>query len=551
MPVLLDALLSDPDVNLRFHIYDNPENLIHDSDLMKLVMIRSEFGLNNMLAQRQSVEAISGTEGLGLYNLATRLGWAKGCDTLWSHRVPLSETPTAYHKKLLCVAHHSNDMDTLQFWLNLRSRLSAEELYHVGTLEDTLKHLQWCDCDQVTTLQNILAWPASFEAILQTVVQQRKALQRLAELHLEPNEHCLKSDRLLDVHAFRILDMLAEKKVDVHPSLRPGSASIWYKVDWRSTHEDICNHLYDTGFRDLTSADFEGANVIAFTPLLYYASHPQVNLGMVNWFVSKGASLYEEWPNTNTTALHCLAAAKGKHWSFAYDYAQGSHRDRLMSENLSEHFLDQCSDDCTCGCSPSGCSFFSIFGRAFLERHRKYSWQEKGSLLGSRIDQALASSSTGWLMAAFIRLAVFARLEIRHTCCDLSRIRHDHGKDPDPLTSPVPHYPAKETARILKEDAYLLELLETLVEELFSQYNEMTLGTEDFFEQCLTPRMDEVMQELAEQDDKEFGARRRDMGVIMEYWTESESEQEGEDDAEISGDEEQTSEREFDSEEDG
>jgi hypothetical protein len=505
MPVSLTNLIKWP--RIRSHIYDNPDNFIHDSELMKVVMVRSERGLKHMLAQKQHDYSTGESEGFNLYSLATRLGWAEGCSILWSQKVPLarpnrSDPNVCFNEALLHSAFSANDIETLQFWLSLRDTLSADELYQLGTLEDAL---DW-------------TVPKLFNAVLEAIVQQRLALQQIAMLHLRPNENCLKSEGLLDAHAHRVLDLLAAKNVIVHPSLRPARRSIWYMDRWRTANEVVWDRLYNKGFRDLTSAHFEIDRESAITPLLYNVNSVE-RMRAVKWFISKGASLYEKWPNSDTTVLHCLAWTLGRiHHSISEPTAL---------HDLTAFLLDQCSDSCKCRCSTSGCLFITVFGRAFLEHDIEYSWRQRLRSLSALFDPTLASTDVQWLMAEFIRLAVFCRLGLRHTCCDLTRIHHWGSDDPDLSKSPVPRYAAKETARILREDAFLLGLLEELVEGLYLEYNDLKLSAGEFFETRLVPKMDDVMHALAVEDEENYGRGRRELGVIMDSVDCNGSEDEG------------------------
>ncbi|KAF2683837.1 hypothetical protein K458DRAFT_452548 [Lentithecium fluviatile CBS 122367] len=279
VPLSLSHLLSTWPM-LRYHKYDDPESLIDDSGFMKMVMVRSETGLQALLSQKQLVDAISGLEGFNLYSLATRLGWAKGCKLLWSYRVPLAKTcrndpSVPFDEALLRSASVAEDIDTLQFWLNLRGELCAEELHQLGPLEDALRR----------------SAPELFDAVLNAIVQQRKSLQRLAESYLDPMDRLLQSQGLLDAQAFRVLEKLAEKNIPVHPSLRPARRSIWHMDNWRTANPAIWDRLYDTGFRDVTSAHFEDDQRPSITPLLYSVNGP-ARLTAVDWFISKGANAF-------------------------------------------------------------------------------------------------------------------------------------------------------------------------------------------------------------------------------------------------------------------
>jgi hypothetical protein len=122
----------------------------------------------------------------------------------------------------------------------------------------------------------------------------------------------------------------------------------------------------------------------------------------------------------------------------------------------------------------------------------------------------------------YIRLFVFSYLELRHTCCDISRIEHeDH---PAYNKQPYPRYSPKEERRIKNEDARLREILEELVHVFISQFDAVGGRLLDFVVDVMIPKMRQVAKELKEEDAALYAQGRRELGVVM-YEDEDDAEQ--------------------------
>ena len=522
---------------LRHHPYDDPEDIVHDSECAKMVMVRSEIGLKDLLAQEKILHNISGSEGRLLYSLASVLGWVQGCQLLWSYSVPLVDPTTTKGSKYAAItnvdlfelAARSEDVETLEFWLDQRWTLSAEEIEQLGSLDDAI---------------NVALTVETIDTLLESIIQQRRALRNLAEQYLGEDEDCLQSEGLLDMHACTVLDKLSDRCINVHPSLRPTRRSIWY-IDMESRFR---HRLYEVGFCDFTSAPI--------SPLLYgltitpaYNTVAQI-MEDLNWIATKtGASLDEKWPNSDTTALHCLA------WALAWSNIEGFSRDPKLDSELRRLLLDPSCDGCSCGCSTSGCQFMTILARTYHEFqggigddvHGEHGdlWTyvffvRASSAIGTLVSEVLESTDGRLVLSEFIRFAVFTALGLSHTCCEIFKVSHAMYEDFDISKSPC-RYSPKEIARIRKEDTYLLGLLEELVAEFDELYDLFRMKVELFFDEILTPRMDEVLEQLAREDEELYVVGRREMGVVMEVESES-----GSEDDDDEGTEEESSEEESD-----
>jgi hypothetical protein len=276
-------------------------------------------------------------------------------------------------------------------------------------------------------------------------------------------------------------------------------------------------------------------------------------------FFSKGADLEENWPGTNTTALHCLA------WQFALHlrnrcFYPTPDNTSIMEiswtyEDFESFAKEKIHDSCECGCSRSGCDFLSCLWKELfaedwlypqfpaickgfenardLESVYEVDWNCYDHLryvnvikllfdLTLWVHKAASTLNLDRLIYGFIRLFVFSYLEIRHTCCDINRIEHDD--NPDYTKQPYPRYSPKKLQRITNEDAHLRKRLEELVPALISQHESYGRKLEDFVAEVLIPTMRKTAKELKEEDEDSYAAGRRELGVVM-YEDEDEDEQ--------------------------
>ncbi|KAI4945831.1 hypothetical protein J4E91_007745 [Alternaria rosae] len=125
------------------------------------------------------------------------------------------------------------------------------------------------------------------------------------------------------------------------------------------------------------------------------------------------------------------------------------------------------------------------------------------------VERAASILDLDRLIHGYIRLFIFSYLEIRHTCCDISRIEHDDY--PDYTKQPYPRYSPKELRRITNEDAHL-----RLVPELITQHDYFEGKLQDFVIDVLIPIMRRTTRELKEEDKTLYAAGRRELGVVMD-----------------------------------
>ncbi|KAF2868554.1 hypothetical protein BDV95DRAFT_670156 [Massariosphaeria phaeospora] len=146
------------------------------------------------------------------------------------------------------------------------------------------------------------------------------------------------------------------------------------------------------------------------------------------------------------------------------------------------------------------------------------------------------------LITAFIRISIFEALDLRHTCCDIEKITRSNFRN----FSPPPWYPAAPPLwKIQKEDAYLVDVLNELVPAFDADYDAFDGDLTAFVTNHLDPKMQEKLEELKRQDEKEYGQGRRELGVVMEVQSDDDNDdeenEEGTKDVESENDDEESS----------
>ncbi|CAN9380914.1 unnamed protein product [Alternaria alternata] len=210
-------------------------------------------------------------------------------------------------------------------------------------------------------------------------------------------------------------------------------------------------------------------------------------------------------------------------------------------------------DSCECGCSSSGCDFLTCFWKELFNKfwyemqfsvicdfsrgakpmgevesvtgyRRVYAKVNANILLNLTdwVDRAANTLQLRRLIHGYMRLFVFSFLELRHTCCDIERIRHND--NPDYNKQPYPRYSPKEEKRIKNEDGRLREILEEIVPMFVSQFDAVGGRLLDFVIDVMIPKMRQVAKELKEEDAALYAQGRRELGVVM-YEDEDDAEQ--------------------------
>ena len=172
------------------------------------------------------------------------------------------------------------------------------------------------------------------------------------------------SNSVLDVHTTCALSALDDQGFQISHSLRPSRFSV-YSVHRLYTEQPMVYQeagdsrrtfqmLYDAGFRDIQVDKSQCDHSTYCSPLIFATTgyrrfDPSPGscirfFELVDWFLSKGATLTECWPGSKTTALHCIGA---KIASLTWRRPLKDDCLKKIAATLQERIFDGCS----CACS--------------------------------------------------------------------------------------------------------------------------------------------------------------------------------------------------------
>jgi hypothetical protein len=454
-----------------------------------------------------------GYSNLDLYRLATTLGRTECCELLLKNRFPVTGPGSILLdvQDLLEISARSGNLSTLQFWLKAMEKATKDELFNIGRLRGAVIEVA---CDERGFKE------AMYMAFLEILCCQRKELKAIADSHAIQLDCHADDGRLLDAHAYCMIQRLDIDCIHIPHHIRLNSGPV-YKILWGSEPAGAprLELAYLAGFRDLTAADCScnyNKPISVFLDLVTGDHTRSEALIFGSWMVSKGSSLHERWPKSDVTIGHCLGWACGLEIFYL---------DNHVKPDMASLMLQTGTDTCICACSSSGCTFISCLlkGHNSTEFHTSDRWNTI-KLWGHLeiISIAFQKANNRGLISDFIRACAFSQLGIRHTCCDIQRILH--WGTPDLSKSPTPRYQTKELQRIQKEDAYLVDILENLVPKLDADYDNFEGDLEHFVLDHLYPRLENVLKDLKRQDTEMYAQGRRELGVVMEIGSEDEEE---------------------------
>jgi hypothetical protein len=460
-----------------------------------------------------------------LYKLATRMGWVLGCEILLEASLPyvpevVEETPApvSVSESLLFDAIESRNQNMVLLWLQTREDADEYRLPYIGNLETAFVH-----ASEICRNQDIA------HIILSHLIASRRRLQELAVTCGIIEAGFSTDEAILDAHACCVEHALTERCVEVPLAIRPFRGSVYCNKQLYQEQPPVYQQngdllrtfqaLYDSGFRQISESKCLYHTRTACSPLIFaitsYRRH-EVAPGslprffeIVEWFIAHGASLLECWPNSKTTAVHCMAAkAAMLIWRRPLDL--------ISQRSLTTMLRHHAKDDCRCSCSVSGCTAIHSFWKGLprfetdiatvpeLSKPIKNTKVEPSRIrrVGRWeleqavrcIDKAVVSSDHRWIITQFIRLLVFSLLGIRHVCCNLYRI--EYVGEPDFDTTPTPRFPAEVTLRVQKEDERLVALMELILGPLNSEYDAYAGSLQGFIDNCLLPRLGHTLDEI-------------------------------------------------------
>ncbi|KAI9686705.1 MAG: hypothetical protein M1822_002764 [Bathelium mastoideum] len=283
--------------------------------------------------------------------------------------------------------------------------------------------------------------PEVISCVVNALCDRRTRLQRLAKLHLSPEElHTLgfPGENPLDFSAFSVYQALLSRNVPVPPSLWPGIQHTIYSVPGLSLA--YTEALYQAGFHlDHMDLDEVRRNDIG--------SSDQWRLSELErfaWLARKGVrmkNMQQSW-----SYLHKIANEIDVRYV-------NKVADLMPNSTLPNQELEP--DACKCHCSSNGCLPIKIFLRACDPISGELSRREAMDLWLDALRPAPKTLQT--LNREICRLEIFDRLDMAHTCCICPR-----------LSEP-------ERAELQSEDRFALEQLE-LIMEAYDQHQEAHPG---------------------------------------------------------------------------
>jgi hypothetical protein len=355
-------------------------------------------------------------ERCSLFEMAVMMSWPEGCRILLDEGVNV-ENRQRGRGFLSWVIVYGN-VDTLRFWLEIRPYLDPNTLENLGSLEYALSQV----IEERDFLYRVDAWdrlPGSSEKIslvIASLAAQRRSLDALAGQHLHETEYPWRNNDLLDIYALRVCKALEAKGVVVPASLKPSSRCVYTALGEQFPDLYVLDALHDAGFRDVIPKIELDEQPDLVIPLLFYLRHSESKmrpwrkvLSVVEWFLAKGSSLDQAWPDSSIRGLHLLGwwfgfvfyraewprfdatfhTSTGLHDWITKQYSSsgqingGLHGDKPQDYSLrfrsvheytdatlwhriTDTLTDQTSDLCDCYCSKSGCVPMGLLCKRFV-----------------------------------------------------------------------------------------------------------------------------------------------------------------------------------------
>lgn len=370
------------------------------------------------------------------------------------------------------------------------------------------------------------------------LADRRRQLYRLAapilgsENQQQQRTSSVNMDTIIQESAFRVIRQLEALGVDIpriFHHVQPGS--LYHSL--YSPSVELLEALYQAGFSH-TNVSYFG-----FHPLMTIMHQPLKTreferlencdvtialLEVVTWFVDHGADLGKPIPPIAIVGspehhdearkfrmVHQLSEELGHFMGATLD---GDVEERLASM-LCEMVTSPEVDPCNCFCSPGGCTAISILARNSDDGY------ELRKIEASYVVQDLDpdSEDTPRIVSRLLRLMMFEKLGMSHTCCRyVHDSRYGFNRVEMILTGECRILDLKdpeEIAELQEEDEHLSVRLEELVSELDEQYRSLGKPFIEFLAEYVAPRMDEIDAEGESLSPEEEEAI-RSTGVILD-----------------------------------
>lgn len=252
--------------------------------------------------------------------------------------------------------------------------------------------------------------------VFPALIDRHKRLQTMASEFLPPSvfsQFELTSGQLHEQRAPLMIETLTAHGLDVPQALELDGESVYNFTDFHGLIKmvpETANTFWDAGFRDIDTPDDCG-----MTP--YLQSWFSANFEMVNWFIQKGVSISSEHRDAPLTALHVYAnRLEYPGWAFAHD-VNAIPTDQYYMEAIQKQ-LGIPYDNCTCECSPRGCTPVKFLLKTY---HYRYGFA-RGEQIRKWIENVNPPAP---LLKQYIyectRFMLFELLGGEHICCSLGQ----------------------------------------------------------------------------------------------------------------------------------
>lgn len=246
----------------------------------------------------------------------------------------------------------------------------------------------------------------------------------------------LRDSATLDAQAWTVYQTLLQRDIPVPAALDPGpDGSIFHYVahtytesgyNWRGLNVlRSLEHLFDMGFRDLDHRGRVSGFDSSSTPLEWILTNSNFKnthwAPICTWFLRRGASPTFSESSRIRNVLFGIARCLGMLEEGQFARSEASKPLRLLTRYAAKRCSPTEPDSCDCFCSSSGCLPLHFLCHSHSPKLGTSRWQCRQSQvfrLWSWIKTCEISDQDQKLyLEESVRLELFNRLDMRHTCC--------------------------------------------------------------------------------------------------------------------------------------
>ena len=360
------------------------------------------------------------------------------------------------------------------------------------------------------------------DAVLTALIDRRRRLLKLAceLLPTESSERLLTNvNVVLDECTSNIIDVLNRATLAIPCALYSHSRSIGTVYHLESLTVEVANRFFDAGFREIDGYNDQGQTPLMMVDESWTDTGEEGNFRL--WLLSKGASWSKKQMGRHRclvhverwSAVHFAAAKIGKYlrsWdvtkgSAHWDFDSTGYGNEAAKVDESKSPFAVLSDQCSCACSSSGCTVYSMILREFAKRDGM-SLQESGKeIWWLRLVDKLVRPQWGSyqeVLTEVFRATIFNRLGLTHTCCKYYVHGNLFAMFADSDDAPI----------IQEEEAATISLLEDLLQLALSRWKSYAGPISDFISTFMDQ---EIGQERFDKSDGDSAREIENIGVKL------------------------------------